>query len=146
MAAHDGHEFGPVGRSALAEPVRILQTVSQLEDIQNIRTERLSPQSGRVSKNDLPSGDVNNPEFAGTALDAGAAKHGVQVHLRGVVDTASAKVPARLRKMLMSTNPIGSMFSLVRHSEWSIKRTRGSTMLERWLGTMLLYWSGSSSE
>jgi len=49
------------------------------------------------------------------------------------------KVPALLRKTLMSTNPIESMFSLVRHSERNIKRTRGSTMLQRWLGTVLLY-------
>jgi putative transposase len=49
------------------------------------------------------------------------------------------KVPARLRKTLLSTNPIESMFSLVRHSERNIKRTRGSVMLQRWLGTVLLY-------
>jgi transposase-like protein len=49
------------------------------------------------------------------------------------------KVPALLRKTLMSTNPIESMFSLVRHSERNIKRARGSTMLQRWLGTVLLY-------
>jgi putative transposase len=49
------------------------------------------------------------------------------------------KVPARLRKTLMSTNPIESMFSLVRHSERNIKRTRGTLMLQRWLGTVLLY-------
>lgn len=49
------------------------------------------------------------------------------------------KVPALLRKTLMSTNPIESMFSLVRHSERNIKRTRGSAMLQRWLGTTLLY-------
>ena len=49
------------------------------------------------------------------------------------------KVPALLRKTLMSTNPIESMFSLVRHSERNIKRTRGSRMLQRWLGTVLLY-------
>lgn len=49
------------------------------------------------------------------------------------------KVPALLRKTLMSTNPIESMFSLVRHSERNIKRTRGSTMLQCWLGTVLLY-------
>ncbi|MDF0651145.1 MAG: IS256 family transposase [Nitrospira sp.] len=48
------------------------------------------------------------------------------------------KVPALLRKTLMSTNPIESMFSLVRHSERNIKRTRGSLMLQRWLGTVLL--------
>ncbi len=49
------------------------------------------------------------------------------------------KVPALLRKTLMSTNPIESMFSLVRHSERNITRTRGSMMLQRWLGTVLLY-------
>ncbi|MBK5283209.1 MAG: transposase [Nitrospiraceae bacterium] len=49
------------------------------------------------------------------------------------------KVPALLRKTLMSTNPIESMFSLVRQSERNIKRSRGSAMLQRWLGTVLLY-------
>jgi transposase-like protein len=52
------------------------------------------------------------------------------------------KVPARLRKTLISTNPIESMFSLVRHSERTIKRTRGSQMLQRWLGTVLLACEG----
>jgi hypothetical protein len=45
------------------------------------------------------------------------------------------KVPAWLRKTLLSTNPIESMFSLVRHSERNIKRPQGSRMLQRWLGT-----------
>jgi putative transposase len=49
------------------------------------------------------------------------------------------KVPALLRQTLMLTNPIESMFSLVRHSERNIKRSRGSAMLQRWLGTVLLY-------
>lgn len=49
------------------------------------------------------------------------------------------KVPELLRKTLMSTNPIESMFLLVRHSERNIKRSRGSAMLQRWLGTVLLY-------
>lgn len=49
------------------------------------------------------------------------------------------KVPALLRKTRLSTNPIESMFSLVRHSERPIKRPRGSKMLQRWLGTVLLY-------
>lgn len=49
------------------------------------------------------------------------------------------KVPALLRKTLLSTNPIESMFSLVRHSERNIRRVRGSAMLQRWLGTVLLY-------
>lgn len=30
------------------------------------------------------------------------------------------------------------MFSLVWHSERNLKRTRGSAMLQRWLGTVLL--------
>ena len=49
------------------------------------------------------------------------------------------KVPAWLRKTLMSTNLIESMFSLVRHSERNIKRARGSAMRQRWLGTVLRY-------
>jgi transposase-like protein len=49
------------------------------------------------------------------------------------------KVPNLLRKTLITTNPIESMFSLVRHSERNIKRTRGSKMLQRWLGTTLLH-------
>jgi putative transposase len=48
------------------------------------------------------------------------------------------KVPVLLRKSLLSTNPIESLFSLVRHSERTIKRSRGSVMLQRWLGTVLL--------
>ncbi len=42
----------------------------------------------------------------------------------------------------MSTNPIESMFSLVRHSERNIKRSRGTKMLQRWLGSVLLYCEG----
>lgn len=42
----------------------------------------------------------------------------------------------------MATNPIESMFSLVRHSERTITRTRGSLMLQRWLGTVLLSCEG----
>lgn len=49
------------------------------------------------------------------------------------------KVPVLLRKTLMSTNPIESMFSLVRHSERNITRSRGSAMLQRWLGTVVFY-------
>ena len=49
------------------------------------------------------------------------------------------KVPVLLRKTLLSTNPIESMFSLVRHRERNIKRSRGSAMLQRWLGAGLLY-------
>ncbi len=52
------------------------------------------------------------------------------------------QVPQLLRKTFLSTNPIESMFSLVRHSERNIKRTRGSRMLQRWLGTVLLACEG----
>jgi hypothetical protein len=48
-------------------------------------------------------------------------------------------VPALRRKTLMSTNPIESRFSSVRHRERNITRTRGSMMLQRWRGTVLLY-------
>ena len=41
------------------------------------------------------------------------------------------KVPARLRKMLMSTNPIEIMSSMVRHSKRHIKPSGGSAMLQR---------------
>ena len=49
------------------------------------------------------------------------------------------KVPALLRITLHSTNPIESMFSNVRHCEKNLKRKRGSKMLQRWLGSVLLY-------
>jgi transposase-like protein len=52
------------------------------------------------------------------------------------------KMPALLRKTLMSTNPIERMFSLVRHRERNIKRTSGSRMLQRRLGTVLLACEG----
>lgn len=48
-------------------------------------------------------------------------------------------VPALLRKTLKSTNPIESMFSMVRHCEKNIKRTRNSKMRQRWLAAVLLY-------
>lgn len=49
------------------------------------------------------------------------------------------EVPALLRKTLHSTNPIESLFSNVRHCERNVKRPRGSKMLQRWLGSVLLY-------
>lgn len=49
------------------------------------------------------------------------------------------KVPTLLRKTLITTNPIESMFSLVRQCEKNIKRSRNSKMLQRWLGAVLLY-------
>jgi len=49
------------------------------------------------------------------------------------------KVPALLRKTLHSTNPIESMFSMVRDGEDNIKRYRNSGMKQRWLASVLLY-------
>lgn len=49
------------------------------------------------------------------------------------------KVPKLLRKTLMTTNPIESMFSLVRQCQHNIKRPRDSKMLQRWLASALLY-------
>ena len=49
------------------------------------------------------------------------------------------KVPALLRKSLHSTNPIESMFSMVRSCERNIKRYRNSKMRQRWLAAVLLH-------
>jgi putative transposase len=49
------------------------------------------------------------------------------------------KVPALLRKTLHSTNPIESMFSMVRDCESNIKRYRTSKMRQRWLAAVLLH-------
>ena len=49
------------------------------------------------------------------------------------------KVPPLLRKTLHSTNPIESMFSIVRDSEKNIKRYRNSKMAQRWLGSILIH-------
>ena len=44
-----------------------------------------------------------------------------------------------LRKTLQTTNPIESMFSMVRHCEKNIKRARSSKMRQRWLAAVLLH-------
>ncbi len=49
------------------------------------------------------------------------------------------KVPALLRKSPHSTNPIESMFSMVRSCERNIKRYRSSKMRQRWLAAVLLH-------
>jgi len=49
------------------------------------------------------------------------------------------KVPALLRKTLHSTNPIESMFSMVRDCEGNIKRYRSSNMRQRWLAAVLVH-------
>jgi len=47
--------------------------------------------------------------------------------------------PDGLRKRLSTTNPIESMFSMVRDCEMNIKRYRSSKMSQRWLATVLLH-------
>ena len=49
------------------------------------------------------------------------------------------KITGLLRKTLHSTNPIESMFSKVRDAEGNIKRYRNSSMMQRWLASVLLY-------
>lgn len=49
------------------------------------------------------------------------------------------KVPQLLRKSLHTTNPLESMFSMVRDSEKNIKRYRDSKMAQRWLGAALIH-------
>ena len=49
------------------------------------------------------------------------------------------KIPGLLRKTLHSTNPIESMFSMVRDAEGNIKRYRNSSMMQRWLAAVLLH-------
>ena len=49
------------------------------------------------------------------------------------------KAPHLLRKTLHTTNPIESMFSIVRHCEKNVKRYYGSKMSQRWLAAICLY-------
>jgi len=59
--------------------------------------------------------------------------------LEEVLTLHRLKVPAQLRKSLHSTNPIESMFSMVRDCESNIKRYRNSKMRQRWLAAVLLH-------
>lgn len=68
-----------------------------------------------------------------------SAAESLKEALEEILTLHRLKVPALLRKTLHSTNPIESMFSNVRHCEKNLKRTRGSKMLQRWLGSVLLY-------
>ena len=61
------------------------------------------------------------------------------VYSNASMNTLNATEPEFATHTLMSTNPIKSMFSLVRHSERNITRARGSMMLPRWVGTVLRY-------
>lgn len=59
--------------------------------------------------------------------------------LEEILTLHKLKVPAILRKTLHSTNPIESMFSMVRDCESNIKRYRTSKMRQRWLAAVLLH-------
>lgn len=59
--------------------------------------------------------------------------------LEEILTLHKLKVPALLRKTLHSTNPIESMFSMVRDCENNIKRYRTSKMRQRWLAAVLLH-------
>jgi transposase-like protein len=72
---------------------------------------------------------VRNESAANSLLEA----------LEEILTLHRLKVPALLRKVLHSTNPIESMFSMVRHCESNIKRFRGSKMMQRWLASVLLH-------
>ena len=66
--------------------------------------------------------------------------------LEEVLTLHRLKVPALLRKSLHSTNPIESMFSMVRSCERNIKRYRNSKMRQRWLAAVLLHCERRSDE
>lgn len=59
--------------------------------------------------------------------------------LEEILTVHRLRVPKLLRTTLHTTNPIDSMFSLVRHCEKNIKRSRGSAMAQRWLAAVLLH-------
>jgi transposase-like protein len=59
--------------------------------------------------------------------------------LEEILTLHKLKVPTLLRKTLYSTNPIESMFSMVRDCEGNIKRHRTSNMRQRWLAAVLLH-------
>jgi len=68
-----------------------------------------------------------------------SAADSLQEALEEILTLHRLKVPALLRKTLQSTNPIESMFSMVRHCERNVKRARNSRMRQRWLAAILLH-------
>jgi len=68
-----------------------------------------------------------------------SAADSLQEALEEILTLHRLRVPALLRKTLQSTNPIESMFSLVRHCERNVKRARNSRMRQRWLAAILLH-------
>ena len=73
-----------------------------------------------------------------TEINASAA-NSLNEAIEEILTVHRLKVPPLLRKTLHSTNPIESMFSIVRDSEKNIKRYRNSKMAQRWLGSILLH-------
>lgn len=79
-------------------------------------------------------------EFEGWLRDINeSAADSLLEALEEVLTLHRLKVPALLRKTLHSTNPIESMFSMVRDCESNIKRYRTSKMRQRWLAAVLLH-------
>jgi transposase-like protein len=68
-----------------------------------------------------------------------SAAHSLLEALEEILTLHRLKVPGVLRKTLHSTNPIESMFSIVRDGEANIKNYQGSRMMQRWLASVLLY-------
>ena len=79
--------------------------------------------------------DVGRSSSAGFA--ASTSRRADSQALEEVLTLHRLKVPALLRKSLHSTNPIESMFSMVRSCERNIKRYRNSKMRQRWLAAVL---------
>ena len=68
-----------------------------------------------------------------------SAAKSLQEALEEILTLHRLKIPGALRKTLHSTNPIESMFSVVRDGEANIKNYRNSKMMHRWLASVLLF-------
>ena len=68
-----------------------------------------------------------------------SAANSLKEALEEVLTVHRLKVPPLLRKSLHTTNPLESMFSMVRDSEKNIKRYKDSKMAQRWLGAILIH-------
>ena len=68
-----------------------------------------------------------------------SAANSLREALEEILTLHRLKVPGALRKTLHSTNPIESMFSMVRDGESNIKNYQSSRMMQRWLASVLLY-------
>lgn len=68
-----------------------------------------------------------------------SAANSLNEAIEEVLTVHRLKVPPLLRKSLHTTNPLESMFSMVRDGEKNIKRYRDSKMAQRWLGATLIH-------